>query len=38
MHLVGAGVLDMGIIGVLPLKGNDKKPTIPTDPKLLFFK
>lgn len=29
LHLVGAGVLDMGIFGILPLKGFDKKPTIP---------
>jgi hypothetical protein len=31
MHLVGAGVIDMGIFGILPLKGYDKKPSIPFD-------
>jgi hypothetical protein len=30
MHLVGAGVIDMGIFGILPKKA-DKKPTIPKD-------
>jgi putative alpha-1,2-mannosidase len=30
MHLVGAGVLDMGLFGILPKKA-DKKPTIPKD-------
>lgn len=30
MHLVGAGVMDMGIFGILPKKA-DKKPTIPDD-------
>ena len=38
LHLVGAGVLDMGIFGILPMKGYDKKPTIPGDDKILFFK
>lgn len=37
MHLVGAGVLDMGIFGILPKKA-DKKPTIPKDEKVLFYK
>jgi len=32
MHLVGAGVLDLGIFGILPQKGSsDKKPPIPGD-------
>lgn len=30
LHLVGAGVIDMGIFGILPKKA-DKKPTIPKD-------
>jgi putative alpha-1,2-mannosidase len=38
LHLVGAGVLDMGIFGILPMKSHDKKPTIPGDNKVLFFK
>ena len=38
LHLVGAGVIDLGIFGVLPTKGHDKKPTIPGDNKVLFFK
>lgn len=37
MHLVGAGVIDMGIFGILPKKA-DKKPTIPKDEKVLFYK
>jgi len=28
----------MGIFGILPMKGYDKKPTIPGDQKTLFFK
>ena len=32
MHLVGAGVMDMGIFGVLPtLAPNTKNPTIPNN-------
>jgi putative alpha-1,2-mannosidase len=38
MHLVGAGVQDMGIFGVLPTKSNGKKPSIPKDPLILFYK
>lgn len=38
MHLVGAGVLDMGIFGMLPLKSNGQKPSIPKDPLILFYK
>ena len=38
LHLVGAGVIDLGIFGVLPTKAHDKKPTIPGDNKVLFFK
>jgi len=38
MHLVGAGVIDMGIIGVLPQKGTDNKPTIPFNQRVLFYK
>jgi len=38
MHLVGAGVIDMGIFGILPTKGSDNKPTIPGDNKVLFYK
>jgi putative alpha-1,2-mannosidase len=34
MHLVGAGVLDLGILGVLPTK--DKHPKIPND-RLIWF-
>jgi putative alpha-1,2-mannosidase len=34
MHLVGAGVLDLGILGVLPTK--DKRPKIPND-RLIWF-
>jgi hypothetical protein len=30
MHLVGAGVMDMGIFGVLPLSSDNKKPSIPS--------
>jgi hypothetical protein len=37
MHLVGAGVIDMGIFGILPKK-IDKKPTIPKDPLVIFYK
>jgi hypothetical protein len=31
MHLVGAGVIDMGIIGILPTKGKTNQPNIPRD-------
>jgi hypothetical protein len=37
MHLVGAGELDMGNFGILPKK-RDKKPTIPNDDKVIFYK
>lgn len=37
MHLVGAGVIDMGIFGILPKKA-DKKPTIPNDIELILYK
>jgi putative alpha-1,2-mannosidase len=37
LHLVGAGVIDMGIFGILPKKV-DKKPTIPKDTKVIMYK
>jgi putative alpha-1,2-mannosidase len=37
MHLVGAGVIDMGIFGILPKKA-DKKPTIPGDIEVILYK
>ena len=37
MRLVGAGDIGMGIFGILPRKA-DKKPTIPKDEKVLFYK
>lgn len=36
MHLVGAGVLDLGILGILPTR--DKKPRIPKDRVIWFNK
>lgn len=38
MHLVGAGVIDLGLIGILPSKSNAREPAIPRDEKVLFFK
>lgn len=37
LHLVGAGIQDMGIFGILPLpvRGSLK---VPKDPSILFFK
>lgn len=37
MHLVGAGDIDMGNFGILPKKA-DKKPVLPKDDKVIFFK
>lgn len=36
MHLVGAGVADLGVLGILPIK--DKKLKIPKDPLSLLYK
>ena len=36
MHLVGAGVADLGILGILPLKS--KKIKIPHDPLVVLYK
>ena len=36
MHLVGAGVADLGILGILPVKS--KSISIPKDPALVFYK
>ena len=38
MHLVGAGIIDMGIFGVLPTLSSDKKPSIPRDLLVKFNK
>ena len=38
MHLVGAGVIDMGIFGVQPTQSNGKKPTIPKDETIKLLK
>ena len=39
MHLVGAGVMDMGIFGVLPIQTQDnKKPSIPKDQTVKMLK
>jgi hypothetical protein len=36
MHLVGAGVADLGILGILPIKSN--KISIPNDPLMVLYK
>jgi hypothetical protein len=36
MHLVGAGVADLGVLGILPLKSN--KVQIPNDPEVTLYK
>jgi hypothetical protein len=36
MHLVGAGVADMGILGILPIKS--RKLQVPKDPSAVFYK
>jgi len=36
MHLVGAGVADLGVLGILPIK--NKKISIPNDPLVVLYK
>ena len=40
MHLVGAGVQDMGVFGILPMLSHneDKKPAVPDDFLIRFDK
>jgi len=38
MHLVGAGVQDMGIFGILPQKINKKTHKIPQDEQIVMYK
>ena len=40
MHLVGAGVIDLGVLGVLPTisSNEDKVPKIPDNIKMRFDK
>jgi hypothetical protein len=37
MHLVGAGVADLGILGILPVKST-KSIKIPLDPSVILYK
>jgi hypothetical protein len=36
MHLVGAGVIDLGVLGILPMQKD--KVEIPNNPEIIFYK
>ncbi len=38
MHLVGAGVIDMGIVGILPEKAGSKGVKVPQDELVALYK